>query len=117
MKGTTNCLECGKTISGRSDKKFCGEICRSSYNNRIRYSRYKHIDKINQILKKNYMILKDLYCKNIVECSCSMLMAKGFNFDYFTSIDQGTDILRIICYNYSYYIDNNGAVFIKKEEE
>ena len=28
------CLECGEKIIGRSDKKFCNDACRNSYNNK-----------------------------------------------------------------------------------
>ena len=29
------CLECGTVLKGRSDKKFCSDYCRNTYNNKV----------------------------------------------------------------------------------
>lgn len=31
-----SCLDCGKALVGRADKKFCDDSCRNNYNNRIK---------------------------------------------------------------------------------
>ncbi|MBC7654417.1 MAG: DUF2116 family Zn-ribbon domain-containing protein, partial [Oligoflexus sp.] len=43
------CLDCGNSIKGRADKKFCDDQCRSNYNNRIKAIEHPQIKKINQI--------------------------------------------------------------------
>ncbi len=80
------CLECGEPLTGRRDKKFCGDQCRNNYNNR-RYSESGTlIRKINNILKKNYLILSELNPGGKTTLPRHKLTEKGFNFNYFTSI-------------------------------
>lgn len=33
---TATCLNCDKTLKGRTDKKFCDDYCRNSYNNQLK---------------------------------------------------------------------------------
>ena len=35
------CLQCGATIQGRADKKFCCDDCRTDYHNGLRRQREK----------------------------------------------------------------------------
>ena len=48
------CPECEDPIIGRTDKKFCSDGCRNSYNNRVNKDqknfRYEFSDMIDQIL-------------------------------------------------------------------
>lgn len=85
MENQRFCLECGEPLSGRRDKKFCGDQCRNNYNNR-RYSESGTlIRKINNILKKNYLIFSELNPIGITTLPRQKLIEKGFNFNYFTS--------------------------------
>ena len=45
------CLECQEILYGRSDKKFCGDYCRNTYNNKLNKSN-KTIRKINKTIKR-----------------------------------------------------------------
>ena len=55
-----NCLECDEPIKGRSDKKFCNDGCRNSYNNRERRSVNNEVRNVNRALSKNYRVLLEL---------------------------------------------------------
>ncbi len=54
------CLECGYEITGRSDKKFCSDQCRNTYNNRLKQDANNFVRNVNAILRKNRRILEDL---------------------------------------------------------
>lgn len=80
------CLECGEKIVGRTDKKFCSDYCRNSYNNNLNKDSKNMVRNVNNQLRKNYRILEELNPDGKVKLPKSRLVAKGFNFDYFTSI-------------------------------
>lgn len=48
----TKCLSCEEPITGRIDKKFCSDYCRSTYNNRLNSDATKIVRNINNRLKK-----------------------------------------------------------------
>lgn len=80
------CLECGEKIVGRIDKKFCSDYCRNAYNNRINKDSKNLIRNINNRLRKNWRILEELNPGQKTKTTRSKLIAKGFDFNYFTSI-------------------------------
>ncbi len=80
------CIECGEKIVGRIDKKFCGDYCRNSYNNKMNKDRNNLVRNVNNRLRKNYRILEELNPADKTRTSRTKLLAKGFSFDYFTSI-------------------------------
>jgi len=106
------CLECGKELSGRIDKKFCDSTCRSSFNNKKRFELNQKVKRINKILKRNFSLLDKAYSENKKEISISSLLSHGFQFNYFTSTLKNP--YKLICYNYIYTISNKGVIFIEK---
>lgn len=80
------CLDCGEKIVGRTDKKFCSDYCRNSYNNNLNKDSKNLVRNVNNLLRKNYRILEGLNPDGKIRITKSKLSAKGFNFDYFTSI-------------------------------
>lgn len=80
------CLECGEKLVGRTDKKFCSDACRNSYNNTINKDRKNLIRNTNNWLRKNYRILEVLNPEQKTKVSRAKLIEKGFDFNYFTSI-------------------------------
>lgn len=81
-----SCIECGKKLLGRADKKFCGDYCRNSYNNKFKKDNKKLVRNINNALRKNYHILETLNPEEKSKTTRSKLLAKGFDFSLFTSI-------------------------------
>ncbi|TXD95882.1 hypothetical protein [Gillisia hiemivivida] len=80
------CPECGEKIVGRTDKKFCSDYCRNAYNNKINKDSTNLVRNVNNLLRKNYRILQELNPTDKTKTTKSKLLAKGFNFEYFTSI-------------------------------
>lgn len=85
-KMNKECLECGEKIVGRTDKKFCSDACRNSYNNTINKDSKNLIRNTNNRLRKNYRILEELNPDQKTKVSRGKLIEKGFDFNYFTSI-------------------------------
>ncbi len=80
------CLECGKEVIGRVDKKFCSDYCRNSYNNKINRDTKNLIRNTNNLLRKNYRILEKINPNQKTKTTKDALLRQGFNFNYFTSI-------------------------------
>ena len=80
------CMECGKTLVGRIDKKFCTDQCRHQYNNKKKRVQEAAILNINQQLRKNRSIIKSLNPVGKTTVRRSLLKNMGFSFDFFTHI-------------------------------
>ncbi len=111
------CLECNEPIQGRSDKKFCSDYCRNTYNNKVNKDSRNLIRNINNRLRKNYKILSELNPTGKTTVSKMKLLDKNFDFQHFTSTyttKKGT--IYYFCYDQGYLeIENNYYVLIKRE--
>lgn len=81
-----SCLECGEKIVGRVDKKFCSDYCRNAHHNNLNKDRKNLVRNVNNQLRKNYRILEEFNPNEKTTISKNKLLARGFNFDYLTSI-------------------------------
>ncbi|MBM3425482.1 MAG: hypothetical protein FJX97_00680 [Bacteroidetes bacterium] len=81
-----NCHCCGQVLYGRSDKKFCDDGCRNTFNNQQNSIQNKEMRSINTVLKRNRAILlaKLPEGKKHVKVSKEQLLVMGFNFTYLT---------------------------------
>ena len=86
MSSSKKCPECGNTIIGRADKKFCSDYCRNAYNNKLNKDSKNLVRNINNRLRKNYRILEALNPNDKTKINKSKLISKGFDFEYFTNI-------------------------------
>ncbi len=80
-----SCLACGTKIIGRSDKKFCSDGCRNSYNNELNKDITNLIRNTNNALRKNYRVLCKLNPEGKTKTTKNKLLNEGFRFDLFTS--------------------------------
>jgi hypothetical protein len=112
------CPECNEPLKGRSDKKYCSDLCRNSYNNKQHSDLNKKLTTINSILKKNRQILERLINKGIDKAEREELLLEGFNFRYATTFDYNPDgSYRYFCYEYGYHtIGDNRYNLIEREE-
>jgi hypothetical protein len=112
------CLECEDELIGRTDKKFCSDMCRNAYNNKVNSETTNYIRNTNNILRKNRRILENLITGETAKSSKSKLLQKGFNFQYFTNIyttKKGTSYF--FCYEYGYLPIENDYYFLVKRKE
>ena len=125
-----NCLECGQPLgAGRSDRKFCNDVCRTAFNNRRReenilkepaeaFTPNPAFQKIFNILISNRNMLKmyDLYVEQ--PFLLRDMLGKGFNPKYFTSeyTLEGIGLFKF-CFDYGYHITGDGRVYILERPE
>lgn len=112
------CIECGEEFAGRSDKKFCSDGCRNSYNNNLNSNENNLVRNTNNILRKNRRILKDLIKDSTTKTiDPTLLSSKGFNFNNITEfIKTKAGKLYFFCYEYGYLkLDTNKLLIVKKQ--
>jgi hypothetical protein len=116
---TKTCLECGEKIVGREDKKFCTDGCRNAFNNKINKDSNNLMRNINNRLRKNYRILVGLNTHNEgkTKTTKAKLLAKGFDFNYFTNIlNTKTGNTYYFLYDQGYlYLENDWVMLVKKD--
>jgi len=99
-----HCLQCGEPFSGRPDKKFCSESCRSSYHY------YKSLEKedslfkiIDKQLKTNRRILKEFNRAGKATVRKKVLLDEGFDPKYFTHYwKAGNGNVYLFCFEYGF---------------
>ncbi len=106
------CIECGRALIGRSDKKFCSEMCRNSFHNK-RNRGESVIQVTNRILLKNYRILQGFLASNEREITIIQAKSEGFDFNLFTSVEFSTSGEPCFCcYDTGYTILNDCRIKI-----
>ena len=111
------CPVCSKPIIGRADKKFCSDYCRNDFNNKLNKDSNNLMRNINNLLRKNYRILEELNPNDKTKTTRNKLIAKGFNFNYFTNIyTTKTGNTYYFVYNQGYLpLENDFYALVKRE--
>src|SRR5689334_20937512 len=81
-----HCLSCEKKIRGRTDKKFCDDVCRNHFNNKLKAEPNNLVRNINHALGKNRRILEKMLPGNeeMLKIAKEKLLHEGFQFKYIT---------------------------------
>jgi uncharacterized C2H2 Zn-finger protein len=103
------CPQCGALFVGRSDKKFCGDYCRNSFNNKVHPEIKKMIRNTNNRLKKNYKILVSLNVSGKTKIPKSKLTDRGFYPELVTSF------YTTKAGNTYYYVYDQGYLWLENE--
>lgn len=115
------CLLCGNTLKGRSDKKFCDDYCRASYNNELKSTANNYMRNVNNALGKNRRILEGLLnnSRQTAKASRDKLIEKGFQFKYHTHQHNGKNgHIYFYCYEYGYLsLENNRLLIVKRNRD
>ena len=119
QKEIKNCLFCDKTLKGRSDKKFCNNYCRVSYNNELCSIAKSQMRDVNNALSKNRRILEDLLPEGeeMTKTTQEKLLQKGFLFKYITHINVNkAGKTFYYCYDYGYLpLDRDWYLIVKRK--
>jgi hypothetical protein len=130
-----NCLECSTPLGpGRSDRKFCNDICRTAYNNKRRsevlaeplpdYTKdpeqmktdqeMRNILKIQDILLNNRIKLYDLYHLYEQIVPLNEFYGFGVNLKWFTNLytDDYYGLTFRMCFDFGYHIKDDHAYII-----
>ncbi len=97
-----SCLNCKEPLQGRSDKKFCSDQCRATFNNSNKKPYEEAIKKLNSQLRKNRTILKTLCPTGKATVRREVLSEMGFSFRHFTSAYGKSSDLYFLCYDYAF---------------
>ena len=112
------CLHCGEPVSGRSDKKFCSDYCRSSYNYDSKSETYGYVRKVNYILRKNWKLLNEFNPNGKAKIRKSKMLEKGYNFNYFTNTyTNQKGVTYYYVYNMGYISADEGYVTLLKKPD
>ncbi|MBC8321915.1 MAG: hypothetical protein H8E34_14495 [Bacteroidetes bacterium] len=105
MSDNILCKQCGEKIVGRLDKKFCDDLCRNSYNNKIKRENEKQIIEINRILRRNRKILKQLNPEGKTTIRKEYLEKLNFDFKFHThTYTTSLGNTYKFCYEYGYLL-------------
>src|SRR4051812_28159584 len=100
---TPKCPECGEVIKGRIDKKFCSDLCRNSFNNKLNSDTNNYVRNVNNSLRKNRRILSELLSGDTTKLAKQKLIDKGFNFNFYTNQNiTKTNNTYFFCYEFGY---------------
>ncbi|NNC83429.1 MAG: DUF2116 family Zn-ribbon domain-containing protein [Flavobacteriales bacterium] len=112
------CQECGTSIHGREDKKFCSEQCKNTWNNRRNRAANAAIRRTNAILRKNRRILLDMNPTGKKKVKREDLIRAGFDFNYFTEVYQTKKEQEYrYCYDQGYLeISPGWYILVEKKE-
>ncbi len=111
------CIDCGEELIGRIDKKFCNDLCRNNYNNKVNKDINNLVRNINSILRRNRRILVELTPKGKARVAKEKLILKGFNFNFYTSTyTTKTGNTYYFCYEYGYlHLEDDYLALVKDE--
>ncbi|MFY0652193.1 MAG: hypothetical protein JXQ96_09180 [Cyclobacteriaceae bacterium] len=112
------CPECGKTIFGRVDKKFCSDACRNAHNNKVNSDTTNLIRNVNNILRKNRRILVSLNPKGKTTVHKDKLLSAGFDMQFCTNTyttKAGQEYR--FCYDQGYLQLDEGFILIVERKD
>ncbi len=112
------CQECGDTLKGRRDQKFCSDYCRNTYNNRLNQDTTNYVRRVNNILRKNRRILAALNPTGKTTLDGLRLAEEGFNFHYFTNIySTKKGATYYFCYDQGYLkLEGDQYMLVEKQD-
>ena len=115
------CQACGKTIRGRSDKKFCDDSCRNNFNNQLKAPENNFIRNINNRLRKNRRIMQQLLPahEKLGRVNKDRLVQMGYQLSYFTHTfsNQKGDVY-YFCYDYGLMpLENNWFLLVRQHDK
>ena len=117
MYSVKKCKECGEVLLGRSDKRFCTDLCRNVFHNRERISETEKIREVNNILSRNRRILKTCLEGRSSKIPLSYLYKRGFDFNYFThQVKDNQGELVVFCYEVGYQQMGNDKIAVRMEQ-
>ncbi len=115
------CLECHKPLKGRTDKKFCDDACRNSYNNKLNSDSNSYVRNITNVLRRNRRVLEELLppAEEMVKTTRQKMLEKGFQFKYLThTYANKKGNIYYFCFEYGYLpLDGDWLLIVKRKEK
>ena len=118
---TKTCMLCGKTVRGRSDKKFCDDYCRNAFNNQLKADNNNYIRHINNLLRKNRRILEAQLPPDVetARIKKDRLQQLGFVFTFIThTYTNKKGNVYLFCYDFGYLaLENDWYLVVKNNQQ
>lgn len=108
------CKVCKEKFKGRSDKMFCSDQCRASFNNQNKKEGEREIRVVNSILRKNRTILKSINPQGKSTVKKEFLELSGFDFRFFTTYFKtaNSGVLYFFIYEFGYCDLGGGKILV-----
>lgn len=109
------CIDCGETLKGRADQKFCNDYCRAAHHyNKNKDKKAGVFKTIDLHLKLNRRILKRYNQSGQSQIKKDLLLKEGFNFNYFTHYWKAKNgNVYLFCYEFGYRdLKDNGKFML-----
>jgi predicted nucleic acid-binding Zn ribbon protein len=112
------CEQCGEAFTGRVDKRFCSDYCRTTYNNRVNRDVANFVRNVNSILRRNRRVLEELNPEGKTRVHREKLLERGFKFSYFTNeyVTKSGKVYRF-CYDQGYVETDQGYLTLVVRQE
>lgn len=119
MESEKTCLECDEKVLGRSDKKFCSDLCRNTYNNKLGRESTQYMRRVNSILRKNRKALALLFEQDKKKVQRKDLAELDFNFSFHTdTYETKKGTIYRFCYDFGYLeLQDQRILVVKKKED
>ena len=82
------CRECGAPLTGRADKCFCSDGCRTAWHNRRYCEQKRPTVTVNGILRRNRALLEAIYTLGVCRIRLSDSRITGYDAHYFTAVER-----------------------------
>ena len=102
MKETKKCLECGRELYGRSDKKFCNNSCKNHYHNQHSHNWMRLRDRVTNDLEKNHRILEGVMRLGLSAISLYDATGLGFKASRITGCVKAGRHYELRCFDICY---------------
>jgi hypothetical protein len=99
---TMSCHQCGHSLRGRIDKKFCNDHCRNAFHFDNNRGRDAIVRQVHTVLLRNRRILRNFFTRSC-KVTRDELLLEGVHFAYHTHRQQKTSgVTEYYCYDFGW---------------
>lgn len=103
LRFTSQCLNCGKKLTGRRDKKYCDNQCKAEYHNQNKTYGELYISSAQSITRHNRRILKTLCPEGKATVRKEVLDNMDYDFKHFSGLYKSPKgLLYYLVYDYAF---------------
>jgi len=113
------CPICYSKVTGRIDKRYCSIKCKNEHHNAARKMNKPMAYETNRKLMRNLTLLEGIMGAKgkFLHIHKAELIRRGFDPDVVTGFEIKGHAVRHICYHFSYTIDAQGVVHVRRHDK
>jgi len=110
------CPCCSQLVIGRSDKVFCTIKCKNIHHNAARSQLNRQFKRSQKMIQRNLVVLEGILGPKSRQMTIhrDTLFKYGFNLDICTSVTVKNQKITYFIGNYTYTLQSNGIVKVKR---